>query len=63
MVAKYVLDPTETALLHELCRTADELDALTAAIADESPGVVGRRVSRGIRCWPRFAGTASWRKP
>jgi hypothetical protein len=37
----YVLDPAETALLHELCRAADELDALTAAMADESPVVEG----------------------
>jgi hypothetical protein len=37
----YVLDPAETALRHELCRTADELDALTAAMADQSPVVEG----------------------
>lgn len=41
VVGKYVLDPAETALLHELCRTADELDALTAAMADQSPVVAG----------------------
>jgi hypothetical protein len=41
VTGKYVLDPAETALLHELCRTADELDALTAAMADQSPVVEG----------------------
>lgn len=41
VMGKYVLDPAETALLHELCRTADELDALTAAMADQSPVVEG----------------------
>jgi hypothetical protein len=41
VVGKYALDPAETALLHELCRTADELDALTAAMADQSPVVEG----------------------
>jgi len=37
----YVLDPAETALLHELWRTADELDALTTAMAGKSPLVEG----------------------
>jgi hypothetical protein len=37
----YALDPAETALLHELCRTVDELDALTAAMDDQSPVVAG----------------------
>ena len=41
VVGTYVLDPAETALLHELCRTSDELDALTAAMADQSPVVAG----------------------
>ena len=41
VIGAYVLDPAETALLHELCRTADELDALTAAMADQSPVVAG----------------------
>jgi hypothetical protein len=41
VVGKYVMDPAETALLHELCRTADELDALTVAMADQSPVVEG----------------------
>jgi hypothetical protein len=41
VVGKYVLDPAETALLHELCRTADELDVLTAAMVDQPPVVVG----------------------
>jgi hypothetical protein len=41
VVGRYALDPAEAALLHELCRTADELDALTVAMADQSPVVVG----------------------
>ena len=36
-----MLDPAETALLHKLCRTADELDALTTAMAGQSPLVEG----------------------
>jgi hypothetical protein len=43
VVEEYVLDPAETALLHELCRTSDELDALTAAMAHQSPVVAGSR--------------------
>lgn len=41
ITAVYVLDPAETALLVELCRTVDELDRLTAAMAEESPVVEG----------------------
>jgi hypothetical protein len=41
VVGKYALDPAETALLHELGRTVDELDALTVAMADQSPVVAG----------------------
>lgn len=41
VIGKYALDPAESALLHELCRTADELDALTAVMADQSPVVEG----------------------
>jgi hypothetical protein len=41
VIGTYVLDLAETALLHELCRTADELDALAAAMVDQSPVVAG----------------------
>ncbi len=41
VIGTYVLDPAETALLHELCRTADELDVLTSAMAEASPVVAG----------------------
>lgn len=37
----YVLDPAEVLLLHELCRTADELDRLTAKMVLEEPLVEG----------------------
>src|ERR1700757_775336 len=43
ITGKYELDPAEMALLHELGRTADELDALTAAMAESSPVVEGSR--------------------
>jgi hypothetical protein len=41
IVKTYQLNPAETALLHELCRTADELDTLMAAMAEQSPLVTG----------------------
>jgi hypothetical protein len=41
IIERYTLDPAETALLLELCRTTDELDVLTAMMATQSPMVVG----------------------
>ena len=41
ITATYELEPGETAVLVWLCRTADELDRLTAAMADKSPVVEG----------------------
>ena len=49
---RYELTSTEIALLHELCRTADECDTLAAAMAGQGAVSVGSRVSRWrIRCW------------
>ena len=41
MIGQYTLDPAEGELLHELCRTTDELDTLAAAMADQAPVVAG----------------------
>jgi hypothetical protein len=37
----YIPNPTETQILHDLCRTLDEIDVLTAVLADSDPVVTG----------------------
>ncbi|MGA7055363.1 MAG: hypothetical protein WBZ37_29700 [Mycobacterium sp.] len=41
VIGTYVLNAAESAILHELCRTDDELDVLAAAMADQEPVVAG----------------------
>lgn len=42
VVAEYVLEEHESRLLLEMCRTADQLDALAAIVAADGPLVGGR---------------------
>jgi len=60
VVAKYVLDPGETAVLGELCRTLDELDRLNAAAAVAPLSVPGSRGQETVN--PLFAEVRAHRK-
>ena len=47
ILAEYVLDPAELVMLAELCRVADRLDRLAAALADAPltvPGPTGQQI-------------------
>jgi phage terminase small subunit len=43
ITAIYVLDPGESVLLHELCRTVDRIDAIEAQLAADGLSVTGGR--------------------
>jgi hypothetical protein len=43
VTAEFGLNPAELGVLHELCRTTDELDFMSSVLAEESPVVVGSK--------------------